>query len=92
MTDEQKPLSTGRRSFIKEIVGGAFTLIGAILAIRHDKREQEKHEWARADRQQGQVVEIGTAHEINGAGRLTVSSPTLKGSGTVAPPDPTIPI
>ena len=58
MADDQKSPSTDRRSFIKEIVGGAFTLIGTIFAIRHDRREQEKHDWARADRQQGQIVEV----------------------------------
>ena len=93
MTDEQAP---SRRSFLEKTIGGAVTLIGAILAIRHDRREQEKHEWARADRQQGQVIEIGTAQETDTAmpviavrAEMTAPLPTMRATLTVT--DPTIP-
>ena len=53
-------------------------------------RERKQFEWARADRQHGQVVELrGT---ISGKANLSVGTITVKGRGTVAPPDPTIPI
>lgn len=77
MPDDQKPPSTDRRSFIKEIVGGTSTLIYAILAIRHDRREEEKHDLARADRQQGRIVHaraVGHSHSSGYANATVISS------------------
>ncbi|MGI9488968.1 MAG: hypothetical protein ACR2RF_24420 [Geminicoccaceae bacterium] len=98
-----KPID--RRWLVKRItalasvvsVGGAAVFVrDTFFAWRRDQREQEKHDLALADRQQGQVVEIGRAEEIDTARPLIAVRadqkaylPTSKGSITV---DPTIPI
>ena len=76
MTEKQD--QTTRRSVLEKAIGGAVTFAGLIWAYRHDQREQEKHGWARADRQQTKIVDVGVARDNASIRRTGPGCPMLR--------------